>query len=556
MTRTQGDPRGGGYSAAGVRLAWAVVDGELAPISAFGHLGRGDRPRAICPVCECDVVFVLGKQTAHHFRHGDGSDCPVKGGETAEHLNTKFYIADLLRRAAPDRRVLRVTEQCIGVAAVGLDCSRERAAVFVRGWDDVHVERGLAELRPDVLLMRGGAPLAAIEVYRTHEVGELKALRLTELGVCWIEVPAGEEIYAGARPWTLSRPIPTLRVVPVPESRCADCTRIHREAEERRRRDEMERAYRASLRRRAVRVVDLYRRSGDSERAILTIGAEYVGDTVRSVALVQETTDRILHRIHVRAGPGGRRAAHAALEARFLDWKQFRVGQGNYADEASDGWVYEAELAGRDPDMGFPPRYLRDGDGWSPAWAGVPPMPPELRPSVPTRAGLSRIIDSLDLRAAAAFAAAWANGGVRYAARVVDWYSPDGTCERNVLHRYVWQNRHTGTYLGALRWAAGEAPPLQVEGRSAAACEEALEIEYHRMAEFQDERGCAMDSPMDWIFGGEPTPEGAAVWPQRMAWSVERRCWVRRLDYERVRWAVATPLGTAPQSRRGALSRR
>jgi hypothetical protein len=234
------------FSAAGVRLAWAVVDGDVAPISAFGHLPRGERPRAVCPVCDCEVVFVLGPKTAHHFRHGEGSDCPVKGGETAEHLNTKFYIADVLRRALaelPDRRALRVMEACGGVPEAGMtDCPSEGRFAFARAWDEVRVERGLAELRPDILLLSGGAPLAAIEVLRTHAVGEGKELRLAELGVRWIEVPAGEDIYAGARPWTLARPIPTVRIVPAVRWRCKDCTRIHHEHAEAERRAEEERA--------------------------------------------------------------------------------------------------------------------------------------------------------------------------------------------------------------------------------------------------------------------------------------------------------------------------
>lgn len=108
------EPHGPRYPAAGVRLAWAVVDGEVTPTSAFRHLPRGKRPPAVSPLCGREVVFVLGSRTAHHFRHAEGSDCAVKGGETAEHLNTKFYIADLLRRAlaeAADRRALRVVEQ-------------------------------------------------------------------------------------------------------------------------------------------------------------------------------------------------------------------------------------------------------------------------------------------------------------------------------------------------------------------------------------------------------------------------------------------------------------
>jgi hypothetical protein len=538
-----------------------VVDGEVAPISAFRHLPRGKRPRAICPVCDCEVVFVLGSQTAHHFRHGEGSDCPVKGGETAEHLNTKFYIADVLRRALSEpanRRALRVVEECVGVPEVGLSgCPSRGRFVFAQAWDEVRVERGLAELRPDILLFKDGAPLVAIEVLRTHAVGDEKAVRLAELDVRWIEVPAGEEIYAGERPWSLAQPIPTLRIVPGFRWSCKDCTRIQREHAESQRRGEEERQYRQRLRRRAVRVVDFYSRRKGCTRAMVTLGAEYESDELRSVALAQESTGRILARVRVRAGPNARRAAWTALEARFAAWRDFRVQHGSYADEASGGWVFEEELGGRDPEEAFPRRYARDGDGWTPGWVGVPPMPGWLRPSAPSRSGFAKMLDTMSAPAGTAFASAWAHGTIQYFVRVVDWYSNRGECVRNTLRRYVWPGQAAGIYFGALHWAAGESPPVSAEGPSAAACEEALDSAYRALTEVEEATGCALDSPMRWIPGTDAPAEASAAWPQRMAWSRAADRWVRRHDYDRIRWDLAAPPipGAAPATPRAPARR-
>jgi hypothetical protein len=152
------------------------------------------------------------------------------------------------------------------------------------------------------------------------------------------------------------------------------------------------------------------------------------------------------------------------------------------------------------------------------------------------------MLDTLGAREGIAFAAAWANGTIRFSVRVVDWYSNGGRCVRNTLRRYVWPGQEAGVYFGALHWAMGEAPAVPVEGRSAAACEQALDAAYLSINAAEEANGCALDSPTDWIPGTDAPADALATWPQRMAWDGAAARWVRRHDYDRIRWKVAPPI--------------
>jgi hypothetical protein len=75
------------------------------------------------------------------------------------------------------------------------------------GWDEVRVEPFIDPIRPDILLVKAGDATLAIEVRATHAVTEVKATRLSDHGIPWVEVAAG----AASDAWTPGAPMPALR---------------------------------------------------------------------------------------------------------------------------------------------------------------------------------------------------------------------------------------------------------------------------------------------------------------------------------------------------------
>jgi hypothetical protein len=249
-------------------LVWVVVDGVACHVSTFAHLTPRQRPHARCPQCDRAVTLKLGTMRRHHAAHDAGDVCAATNPETALHLNCKFALAHALRMLAGHRAVLTVARRCAGVTTSA--CTEIWTGEWTRGWDEVMVEHVVGDSRrPDIVLRRNGATVAALEIVVSSEVSDEKARALAELGVPWVEVSADERIAA----WTPIDPLPISRLSDEHDWRCD----IHRAlnaaaaaASAAARSTEREAARHASVLR-AARVADIYHDGGARERRIYRV---------------------------------------------------------------------------------------------------------------------------------------------------------------------------------------------------------------------------------------------------------------------------------------------
>ncbi len=198
----------------------------LVPVTSYAHLPPRQRPAAHCPVCLQRVWMKLGTRMRHHFAHRTGSVCSLARGEGALHLAAKLHLAAVLAQAP----ALTLEHLCHGART---DRSREPCRRRFRTdlpwrWDEVRVEVSLAGVRSDVLLVEGGRPVAAVEVFSTSAVHPERARRYEGLGVPWIEVPAAEVVGPG-RAWKPTDPLPVIgdSSREVVRWRCARHERLH-----------------------------------------------------------------------------------------------------------------------------------------------------------------------------------------------------------------------------------------------------------------------------------------------------------------------------------------
>ncbi|BDU71340.1 competence protein CoiA family protein [Mesoterricola silvestris] len=156
----------------------------------FGRTPRGRLVRATeaspglpyrCPGCDSPLNLRRGEVRAAHFAH---RGCGFCSPETALHRGVKAWIAGLFARFLRRRstRLPRVSGSCRSCAGTAwFDLAN-------LDFDEIAVERETSTgLRPDVLLLEGGAPVLGIEVLVTHAVEEVKARRTLHP---WIEVDA------------------------------------------------------------------------------------------------------------------------------------------------------------------------------------------------------------------------------------------------------------------------------------------------------------------------------------------------------------------------------
>jgi len=163
------------------QLQWAMVDG--APVSVFALLDvrPDDRPKGTCPGCGRGTVWKIGEgKVTHHVAHDADASCGESGvtaTETAEHLNAKRHVGDLLDAV----RGVQIVTRC----RAGHD---HRRAWDVRAWDTVAVEYTIGSVRPDIVLIAQGRAVAAVEILHSHAVDGAKARKLAALDIPWVEV--------------------------------------------------------------------------------------------------------------------------------------------------------------------------------------------------------------------------------------------------------------------------------------------------------------------------------------------------------------------------------
>ena len=253
-------------------LAWVLVDKRPRCVSDFAALPPRRRPHATCPECGRRLTLKLGRIRRHHAAHAPDARCAATQPETALHIDTKLYLAAQLESALTSDPTLVIRQRCEGTAFES--CGTEREERWVRGWDEVVVEAGVAaapdgRLRPDILLRRNGLAVAAIEVLVSHRVPDEKAAVLERAGLPWIEVRAGAELLEGDTAWRVDRALLVQRLGQRGTSRTWRC-------------DEH---VRRSRRLRAARVVDLYKEGGVRDRVIYRLDEQVVEDVVTALVL-------------------------------------------------------------------------------------------------------------------------------------------------------------------------------------------------------------------------------------------------------------------------------
>jgi hypothetical protein len=211
-------------SRACVGLEWVCLGDARVHVSSFADLRPGQRPHVTCPECGDRVTPALGKIQRHHARHRAGVVCAATHLETALHINTKYYLADVLARAIGTGASLMIRRRCIvgnrpyvtGGEASWIEsradtCGQFDDSVLVANWDAVQVESRIADQIghrvPDIVLLENGRWVGAIEVFVSHEVDAAKAVVFGRLEVPWVEVVATDALCDRSTGWTIGQPL-------------------------------------------------------------------------------------------------------------------------------------------------------------------------------------------------------------------------------------------------------------------------------------------------------------------------------------------------------------
>lgn len=221
-----------------VKLRWALVDGERVEAMRFVDVPPKKRPVGHCPCCNERIRWQAGNRWREHngptphVSHLPKSTCPtLTSGESAEHFNAKFDLADKLSTM----QELKATWFCA--------CACFRKGVVAQGWASVTVEHRSQQTTrvPDVALLNSdGSILLAVEIVHTHAVDDAKAADYAAADIPWIEVSVSDVVqWQPTSTWALkAHAYGNLRV-----PSCQFCEQIERE------RPELERLERERLER-------------------------------------------------------------------------------------------------------------------------------------------------------------------------------------------------------------------------------------------------------------------------------------------------------------------
>ncbi|MFL5612497.1 MAG: competence protein CoiA family protein [Gemmatimonadaceae bacterium] len=302
-------------------LTWVLVDGRPRCVSDFAALSPRQRPRPSCPLCGRGLTLKLGRIRRHHAAHAPNDVCRATQPETALHIDAKLYLAEQLTSAIASDPTLVIRRRCEGTPLETCDAVRDEE--WVRDWDEVVVEAGGAadRYRPDILLRKGGVPLAAIEVLVSHRVPNEKAAALEGAGLPWIEIRARPELLDGNTAWKASRPLPVERVGRRDTSRTWRCD-AH---------------VRRSRRLRGARVVDVYREGGVHLRAIYRVDQQTVEDAVVALVLSRDNREVASHPCDDTAQ--AQRIAWGALRLAFTEDVRRVGGEGTGFMDSPMRWA-------------------------------------------------------------------------------------------------------------------------------------------------------------------------------------------------------------------------
>jgi hypothetical protein len=162
-------------------LEYALVDGRPVHARRFVGVETHLRPVGRCPCCDEVVVWKAGEsgKVTPHVAHASGAACASTAPETAEHLNAKARLTEVLS----ERGHVDIAWRCYDGHAV--------AVRWEPGWTRVVPEYRVGTRRPDVAMVDvSGCAIGAIEVRHTHAVDSAKASDFALQDLDWIEVDA------------------------------------------------------------------------------------------------------------------------------------------------------------------------------------------------------------------------------------------------------------------------------------------------------------------------------------------------------------------------------
>jgi len=148
----------------GVLLAFARDRrGALAPVASLDATTRRTRAPFTCPGCGDALVPHLGRVRAPHFAHDPGSSCPLTAPETALHLNAKERLLYLCAEAFSGRGRVLVRARCPA-------CRRAVVLDLAAIGEEARDEERVGSLRPDVVVLKRGRPVLALELTRESDL--------------------------------------------------------------------------------------------------------------------------------------------------------------------------------------------------------------------------------------------------------------------------------------------------------------------------------------------------------------------------------------------------
>lgn len=329
-------------------LAWVSVAGRPTHVSRFAALPPRRRPRAECPECGRPLTLKLGHIRRHHAAHAPGDRCVATNPETALHIDVKFHIASALTGAIGSGLPLMIRRRCAGAGPASLSLRSAQACdalhdyAWTRDWDEVIVEPRLGaagHTRPDILLRRGGRPIAAIEVLVSHAVDEEKAAALETAAVPWVEVSADVDLLAIDAGWTVATPL-SVAADGVGANgvwgawRCARHDQAHRDlltaAGLRNAAAAGDARHRSVLR--GARVVDVYHAAGTRDRLIYRVE--------------EQLLDGAMHALVLRAGTReiARAPANDSLDSRNAAWRVLRLAHAADVERLAAGGFADSPM--------------------------------------------------------------------------------------------------------------------------------------------------------------------------------------------------------------------
>lgn len=355
-----------GVEGGGLRPDAAGAPYVLTPVTVWAHLRPAARPRSYCPVCLERVTLRLGPRNRHHYGHRPESTCSAAGAEGALHLSAKLRLGEELARGLP----LRLQHLCHRIPQErGTErCTPAPVEAWDGVWDEVRIEHTLPAVRADLLLLRRGKPVLALEVYASHAVDVAKARKYRGMELPWIEVSARHIAPEAGVPWTAADPLPVLAASHHAEWRCPRHQALHEAYLEHERN---------GTHRFAWRLAHLYRRDGGiaaaslrTEGVLLWMLERRENGHVVEAWIEREDRDQPL------APPlavQGREGVKRRLHGQFLAWKRWTESDRGARVDSPMPWRHDEPEPKRERGVLYPER-LRHNPQLG-VFQGVPGIP-------------------------------------------------------------------------------------------------------------------------------------------------------------------------------------